>query len=584
MGKMYLNLIHRADGGPHSREALAFQLDAAHQLGLKVTTLISYQGFLDTEMLQHLREQRDLHGDELGIHLHELMCDDFQVRFASQEPAFYLHTREKKTAILEFLFARFEQEFGAAPTALGSYICDAWTLRHLKKKHPSIQAAISNCFEEGVKMFHGNNHNWCLFSDGGPWGPFHPALDNALCPASDSDDDIGIVALPHLNRDMIHALTGRDDLMSSHPINLLRGKINEGDQCPYWFRFTDAWIDQVRLNGWSYYSFFVSSPWLMDSSLFIDDVQEARSLYVQSLEYLATKRDEGRVQDMTMREFAAQFRQLAKPGDPQACHWSDVLTASRRQMFWFANAHYRIAADLVAGGAICDVRPYCGRISGDLGPDTPGRWNGNYPFLMSAELRGGHWRNHFACVVRIGKDARSIMDYRLGSTTTREADTWVLRVNPVEMQIGEHKVTLCSALRFDKTGCITIERTILESTADQVVIREEFCGSWGTTEYPEEMRGIVLQAFDLSGRLDENILTYQGITKRLASPRSVSARIPQVNCEIVLSSESADTAETFTGVLFNPGYTIALEKSLPRGASWKCSLVLQSLKPRSAHV
>lgn len=50
-------------------------------------------------------------------------------------------------------------------------------------------------------MFRGNNHNWHLMSDGGPWMPFFPSRSNALAPVRSRGDAIDIVAVPHLARD-----------------------------------------------------------------------------------------------------------------------------------------------------------------------------------------------------------------------------------------------------------------------------------------------------------------------------------------------------------------------------------------------
>ncbi len=241
---MHLNLIHRLDLPDARRnDAIRFQLAEAERCGLRATILVTYNGFKNHEIIEIAKRMQAEHGAELGLHLFELHGSEYRTEFGTKEKAIYLLPRDKRKAVIDALFARFLDTFGFMPASVGSYILDAWTMNYLKSAYPRVKAVISNCFEEGVKMFQGNQKGWFLFSDGGPWGPFYPSRESALCPARDAADANGLVALPHLNRDMIMALVSRDDFFSSHPVNLIRARINEGGTCAYGDRFVDQWIE-----------------------------------------------------------------------------------------------------------------------------------------------------------------------------------------------------------------------------------------------------------------------------------------------------------------------------------------------------
>lgn len=580
---MYLNLIHKIPPGTAAREAVEFQLAEARRLGLRATLFAEFASLYDPEAVALMRRWQAETGGELGIHFHPLGGKEFEQRFHSRERAIYLHPRGRKAAIIKCFIGRFRELFGCVPRAIGSYILDAWTLRHIKAAYPEVKVAITNCFEEGVKMFHGNNHNWTLFSDGGPWGPFYPSKDNALCPARDEAEWAGIVALPHLNRDMIMALTSRDDLFSSHPGNLFRARINEsGGRCPYLFRFIDEWMEQARWNGWSYYNVFVSVPWVMPGHWAADDHREVRALYTASLEYLAAARDEGRVRDVTMEEYADAFRRTVPVGEGQACLWRDVLTQGRREMFWFANPEYRVAVDLNIGGTVCDLRPYSARLNRDMGPDTPALWNGNHPYLISAELRGGAANTHLSCQVCIGNDSAWITDGRTSASVERSGDTWVLQTEPIQLQVGPHRVTLVTRMYFDGSGVIRNEREITACEpppAGNIILRESFRGTWGTLDYHENMQGIVLALTMETGEVRGLPFAYDSVPVEADRVAQVSARIPQLGIVVSLRNVESEPGEVHgfvsDGTLFHPYFTLALQRPVAVGGLLRTAFTLE---------
>jgi hypothetical protein len=582
MSKMIMNLIHRADRSPEKFEALKFQQKLAHQIGLKTTVLVTYQAMFNKDITDYLKKDQQEYDDEIGIHLEGIKCDEFREKFKMEERALYLYSFEMKKKILTEIFRKFEEIFGFLPNSLGSYYLDARTLNWIKEEYPVVKTSIVSCFEEGVHMFAGNKNQWYLFSEGGPWGVYYPSQNNSFCPAKDADDAVDIVALPHLNRDMLLALTSRDDYFSSHPANIIRGKANNGPDSPYIYKFIDKWIEQLKYNQVVYYNVFVSPSWMVDGNNFEVPSEYARKMYKKTLEYLKFKVKEELVEDMTVNDFGEYYRKQAEYGAADINLWDDILCGSKRQMFWYLNPYFRIAVDPNIGGSICDLRPYAGQVDKNLGPDTENLANGNYPFLISAEHRGGtNGGSIHTCKINYKGKTVSLLDYRTQSNITQNGDETVLELDPIKIEIADLKFKLLSKYTFNNDNRIMIERKIedLSEPDAEVELIEFHRGCWGTTQYPEDMRGIKLGI--KAGRdKNEELISYNYQSRRLEkkNPGELSAGIAQVQSKITLEAINiVDKGFVEEGYLFRPFYTLKLKKTLKEGDRLNSCLKIEKI-------
>jgi hypothetical protein len=82
--------------------------------------------------------------------------------------------------------------------------------------------------------------------DGGPWNPWIPSKVNSHCPARDKEDDSGIVAIPHLSRDLMACFDGNGSNFGTHPQNVLRGMIYYRDAEEFEYPYLYNLIDQYR--------------------------------------------------------------------------------------------------------------------------------------------------------------------------------------------------------------------------------------------------------------------------------------------------------------------------------------------------
>ena len=89
----------------------------------------------------------------------------------------------------------------------------------------------------------------------GPWAPWIPSKQNTHAPAANQAEDSGIVAIPHLSRDLIACYDGNGSNFGTHPQNVLRGMIYDTKtwEYPYLYNLIDQYRDLEKYNnGYAY--------------------------------------------------------------------------------------------------------------------------------------------------------------------------------------------------------------------------------------------------------------------------------------------------------------------------------------------
>ena len=312
---MYCNIVHRVANAA-GLEALKFQQDCAHSLGIKTTLLIPLAAMESAEVIDYYKSQAAQYGDEIGIHFHHIAGKFYRERFNNDEKevAIYLKPFEMRKQIITLIFEKFYELFGFYPVSIGGYYFDAQTLEFIKAKYPTVKIAIMSCFEEGINMFAGCSYGWYLFSEGGPWTAYYPSKKNSLCPAESAEEAVDIIGVPHLSRDMLMSSVGRDDWFSSNTANMQRVRLNKGKKCKYIYDFFDEWLKQDQYNESVYYNNFVGAGWLIEGRNFEETSDDSRNLYRQCLEYCKKKSDEGKVKVLTMSEYAEVHKKIFEIG------------------------------------------------------------------------------------------------------------------------------------------------------------------------------------------------------------------------------------------------------------------------------
>lgn len=572
--KMYVNIIHRV--GAANVEPFMKQQNICHKYGVKTTMMITADGFYNEETVKILKSENEKYGDEIALSFHEI-DEETQREFEVKEPMIWLMEFETRKKVIVKYMEKFNELFGFYPESVSSYVWDARSLNFIHEKYPSVKATITNCFEEGVKMFYGNQNMWHLFSDGGPWGSYYPSKYNSLVPAADEAEFCGIVGLPHLNRDMIMSFTSRDDLFSSHPINVVRAKAYDpvtGD-CPYMFDFIDMWLEQLKYNEYGYYNIFVAPQWLTDRTMLDETGSYAERLYDENTEYIAKKAAEGKIELMTMGEFGKWYMENIEIGTPEVNSWRDIICGSDRTMYWYIDPMMRVSFDGNIGGAICDLRPYPGRINKDTGPDTESLCNMNQPYLISAEMRGGvHDGSLHTLKVFINSKEYCIALKRTGFEVKGNKEIHIL---PIEITLDGISVTFDSIIEFDGFGGMTITRRLLDVSDENAVIEfmEYNRTCYGDTQYQGNMNGCSLSIENETDK-QEMDFCYSSREMTASDVKKLTASYPQIGTAVEIDVLSENTEGIASdGYLFKPFITLSAKKTMKKGEELKICMKIK---------
>jgi hypothetical protein len=445
-------------------------------------------------------------------------------------------------------------------------------MRLVREIIPSATAAVAGCFEEGVRVFHGCNHSWYLFNEGMPWGPWYPSKSHTLRPARDTSDWCGVVAIPHLMRDMVLSYEGRNDFWASHPPNVMRGMGYEGEDCPYDRNLIDMFLWQEQFSGgYSYYNSFVSTAWLAEHHAIDDKPEVAQSLYRQQLEYLGELKLAGRVDDLTMSEFAERYRSEREPGESEIFFAKELLYGTGKHYFWYLDADQRVLLDATQGGSIGDLRPYAGEVSVETGPESPSLAFGSYPFLIQSQHRTG-MQNHFQdgsrSTVLVECDGETVdlgtVPTRIGSVNRMPAkeEKTIVEFEPSRFSLGGTEVTVATVVTFESGGRTRITRR-WESGAP-VVVTERFKLAPGVTEYPQPLHGVVMKVS--SAENDDKQLEYAYNGREITKKGCIlaMAEFPSVSTRVTLAGSDSGTwtGTAGEGHLFSPYVTLALSRTI----------------------
>lgn len=587
--KFIVNIIHRPELSPEyaeralgkgegvrdeSMDIFRFQQDCAHKYGLKTTIQITYASLFSEEIIRQAKEEHEKYGDEIGLSLLGLPCPEFREKYHTEDFCIWMFDEKRKEEIVDDVFGKFYEKFGFYPASTGSYFLDAYTINYIKKKYPSVKCAVATCWEEGPKAYHTCNNSWYTFMDGGPWNPWIPSKINSHCPASDEADDAGIVAIPHLSRDLIACFDGNGSNFGTHPQNVLRGMIYYNENGEYEYPYLYNLIDQYRHlakynDGYAYNMMFVGPGWLNRRGRWEAPYELLAKSYDDGMKYYGKLKAEGKLIDMTMSEFADYYRSTHKEyGRGECALWKDILYGSRKSYFWYADPAMRMCLDFNQGGALIDLRPYVARIPQKTGIGTDNVYDASYPYLIQINYRAGYF-THYAgagtiksCKVTYHGETADLCLCRTMARYERIEGGVRLTADPVTVTLDGQDIVIESVYTIpDGAGEILTERRILSDLGgEEVTFEEYFTGAFGTTEYQADMSRVTLA---VGG--EEMTYSYLGRNLTAGEGNVASVTIPDV-CTKVSMGGDCDSALVEEGIAFSPVYHIRLRKSITKGA------------------
>lgn len=596
MDKFIVNIIHRPEMVPEysatvtgqgkeedigdkkliteSLDIFKTQQRLAHEAGLKTTIQMTYASLFNDEAVELAKQDHEKYGDEIALSLLGLPCEEFREKYKTKDFCIWMFSMEDKKAIVNDVFEKFHDRFGFYPESTGSYYMDADLTNYIKEKYPMVKCAVATCWEEGPKAYHTCNNSWYTLFDGGPWNPWIPSKQNTHAPAANEAEDSGIVAIPHLSRDLLACYDGNGSNFGTHPQNVLRGMIYDSKtwEYPYLYNLIDQYRHLAKFNnGYSYNMMFVGPGWLNKMGRWEAPYELLKKSYEDGMKYYGDLKKEGKCIDMTMAEFADFYRENKTYEEPECALWKDILYGSDKQIFWYCDPYMRAQINMDQGGAIVDLRPYAAKLNWPVGIGTPHVQDASYPFLIQEKYRAGYF-THYAGegTVRSAKisykgEEVDLCLCRTKATFSQEGSTRILTLDPVDIEFYDLTVKLQTKIYFKEgSSKIRHERTILEmSNPDaEVEINEYMVACYGTTEYPEDMTGITLTAKNAS---ESKSLTYEYKCREedLAGADEVSAVIPAIETKAAMGASGSDATGYFKeGYAFSPMFTLGFTKTL----------------------
>ncbi len=592
--RFYVNIIHRPELVPEylekglgigkekditrrrvikeSLDIFKTQQQIAHANNLKTTIQMTYASLFNDEVVELSKFYHDKFGDEIGCTFLGLQCEQFREKFQSKELAIWLYSMEDKKLIVHELFEKFKVIFGFYPTSTGSYYMDAELVNYIKQQYPMIKCAVATCWEEGPKAYRNANNSWYTLFDGGPWNPWIPSKRNIHCPASDKDDDIGIVAIPHLSRDLMAVFDGPGSYFGTHPQNILRGMVYEDRKIPYFANIVDQYRSMAKYNnGYSYNMMFVGPGWMGKNGRWEADAEFVRKSYEDAMGYYGQLKSESCLQDVTMTEFADIYRRQKSYTEPECTLWRDILYGSDRQQFWYADPYMRLALDMNQGGAMVDLRPYAAKLVRPCGLGTKCMQDASYPFLIQSYYRAGYFTHYIgegsvkSCKFIYNGQERDLCICRTWASVSKESDVRVVTLDPVEIDFDGFSIKVQSIFKFKQGSCeIEIIRRIIDTSDSgaEILVDEYLTGCYGTTEYPEDLSGVRLICVG-ENETKEIKYEYKCREKKVDSVSLLEAIIPQVDTRLTMRAESKGSLGYIReGFAFSPMFTLGIQRKL----------------------
>jgi len=558
-----------------SFQIFLFQQRAAHERGLRTTIEMTYASLFSEAVVMMAKHDHDVYGDEIALTLLGLPCQQFYEKYKTKDFCIWMFSNEDKKRIVDDVFGMFYEKFGFYPKSTGSYYLDAYTINYIKAKYPMVICAVATCWEEGVKAYHTTNNSWYTFIDGGPWAPWIPSKVNSAIPAADKEDDSGIVCIPHLSRDLIACYDGNGSNFGTHPQNVLRGMVYEGNELPYFFNLVDMYRHQAKYNeGQAYNMMFVGPGWLNKGGRWEAPYSLLKKSYTDGLDYYAKLKKEGDLVDMTMSEFAEYYRKSHTYQQPEVALWKDIVYGSDKEYFWYCDPSMRTCLDFNQGGAMIDLRPYVAKLDLPVGIGTGNAYDCTYPYLIEANYRAGYF-THYAgqgtiksCQIRRDEEVVDLCLERTMASFSKEGDAVILTTNPFEVKFADTTLTMVSIFRFPRgTGKIEVERKILKNSSHKEVMIEEYMvACYGKQEYSLDMTGITLE---VDGK-EKKSLSYAYHARSLESENGIArAIVPQIKTVVELEGKDA-LVKAEEGIAFSPMFRLSAAKKVVEGGLITC--------------
>ena len=311
---------------------------------------------------------------------------------------------------------------------------------------------------------------------------------------------------------------------------------------------------------------FVGPGWMNKMGRWEAPYELLLKSYEDGMAYYGKLKKEGKLVDMTMAEFADFYRENKHYGEPEVALWKDILYGSNKQYFWYYDPSFRFCLDLNQSGAMIDLRPYAGKLYWPTGIGTEHIYDASYPYIIQANYRAGYFTHYKgegtlkSCKVTYDKETVDLALCRTKGHVTNGKGYKILTLDPVTVDFhNDVHVTIVSTFKIEEnTGVIETKREITHINKEgiEVELNEYLVGSYGTTEYSQDMYGITLE-------VGKEKIPYEYKCRHLeANKKAPKITIPQIETVLEMDSEGDYKGYVNEGYAFSPMFTLGVSKTI----------------------
>ncbi|NTV78965.1 MAG: hypothetical protein HGA25_07515, partial [Clostridiales bacterium] len=257
--------------------------------------------------------------------------------------------------------------------------------------------------------------------------------------------------------------------------------------------------------------------------------------------------------------------------EPECALWKDMLYGSEKQLFWYSDPFMRACFNMDQGGALVDLRPYAAKLNWPVGIGTKHVQDASYPFLIQEKYRAGYF-THYAGegTVKSAKltykgEEVDLCLCRTKAKFSRENNTRILTLDPVEIQFHDLSMTLQTRYFFEEgSSSIQTQRTVLSMSDETALVElnEYMVACYGTTEYPEDMTGIILKT-ETAEEAKEIVYAYKCREEELEKADMISAVIPAIDTKVTITVDKDEVVGYIKeGYAFSPMFTLGYTTKL----------------------
>jgi len=331
---------------------------------------------------------------------------------------------------------------------------------------------------------------------------------------------------------------------------------------PFQYNLIDQYQVMKKYNkGFSYNLVYVGPGWMGKAGRWETRYETLVKSYEDMMLYYGTLKKEGKIDDLTMTEFADWYRENKAINEPCVALWKDTLFGTKNQVFWYADSQMRATVEMKMGGAIVDLRPYASKLRRPVGAGTKANQDASYPYIVQSRYRAGpfvHYAGEGAiksAKIRYGEEEVDLSSCR---TTAKYEEGEGFRrciLRPVTVEFASLDVQIETVYTFwENTGRIEIRRKVvgISDESEKVEIDEFLTSCWGTTEYPEDLTGCTLTVIGKNGERNDLSYDYRCRDFKMDNIEKTEAVIPMVQTKVSLIPEN----EGCTGY-YEEGYSFA---------------------------